>query len=387
MTTLSGQAQMHDRTVARSGRALFLINGEHYAGAERVQDLLATHLPTFGWSVDFACLKTGLFESMREAKNSMVTTLSMRSRLDLGPARQVARLLQEGSYDLLHTHTVRSALIGRFAARQAAKPMVHHVHSRTDYDTENVLRNRLNSVIQWYSLRQASRLIAVSGRTADYLRGLGYPDELIRVVPNGAPSIAAQDGWQPPASSWVLGMIALFRPRKGVEILIEALAALRAAGFPVSLRAVGAFESEAYRQQVLRLAVDRGVAEHIVWPRFTRDIASELTQMNLFVLPSLYGEGLPMVLIEAMAAGLPVIATTNEGIPEVLEDGASGMLVAPNDAALLAQAIGFLIEHPDEARRLARRGQHRQRERYSEIAMARHVAMVYQELWAKGSAP
>lgn len=369
----------------RPGRALYLINGEHYAGAERVQDLLALQLPKFGWQVDFACLKSGAFERVRESSGSALTTVPMRSRLDFEPARKVARLLRDGGYDLLHTHTARSALIGHFAAARAARPMVHHVHSRTDRDTESALRNRINSAIQRFSLRRADRLIAVSASTRDYLRRIGYDDGLIRTVANGVPAVAEVGEWRPPHSQWVLGMVALFRPRKGIEVLIEALASLRAAGRAVSLRAVGGFESEAYRQQVLAYAEAQGVAEHIVWTGFTRDIGAELARIDLFALPSLYGEGLPMVLIEALAVGVPVVATRNEGIPEVLGNGRAGVLVEPGDAAAFAQAVASLIDQPQRARAMSRLGLQRQREHYSDLAMAGQVAAVYEELRAEGA--
>ncbi|MEH6413486.1 glycosyltransferase [Pseudomonas sp. CGJS7] len=364
----------------RPYRVLHLINGEHYAGAERVQDLLALQLPRFGWVVDFVCLKRGVFERVREADTSRVTTLTMRSRLDMAPVRELARLLREGQYDVLNTHTVRSALIGRFAAQRAGKPMVHHVHSRTDRDTDNAMRNRINSAIQGFSLRRVERLIAVSHGTADYLRSIGYDDDSIRVVPNGVPVAAAPRDWRAPDADWVLGMVALFRPRKGVEVLIQALAALRAGGYPVRLHAVGGFESEAYRQQVLAFAQAQGVAEHIHWTGFTRDIAAELARIDLFVLPSLYGEGLPMVLIEALAVGLPVVATANEGIPEVLADGGAGTLVPPGDAQALTRGLAAMIDQPQRAQALARAGLRRQRERYSDTVMARQVAAVYREV-------
>lgn len=365
---------------SRPRRALHLINGEHYAGAERVQDLLAQQLPRFGWQADFVCLKPGAFERARAASDSRVTTLAMRSRLDLSPAREVAALLASGGYDLLHTHTVRSLLIGRFAAQRARKPLLHHVHSRTDRDTENPLRNRVNSAIQRFGAARAARLIAVSHGTAHYLRAIGYDDAQVRVVPNGVPVIATPRAWTAPESQWVLGMVALFRPRKGVEALIDALAALRAQGRAATLRAVGGFESEDYRRQVLAHAQARGVAEHIEWTGFTRDVGAELARIDLFVLPSLYGEGLPMVLIEALALGLPVVASANEGIPEVLADGRAGALVPPGDVPALSAAIAALMDEPERAAALARKGLQRQHERYSDVAMARLVAAVYEEV-------
>lgn len=362
-------------------RALFLINGEHYAGAERVQDLLALHLPTFGWSVDFVCLKRGVFGQMRQAVDRPVAAVWKRSRLDvIRPIRQVTRILRDSSYALVHTHTPGSALVGHFAAQAAGVPMIHHVHGRTDLEQDSAFRNRAGAIVQRLGLRQARRLIAVSDSTADYLRSLGYPEQRIRVVPNGVSVAPSPRHWQSPGYEWVIGTAALFRPIKGLEVLIQALAQLRAAGWPVVLRAVGTFEREAYRQQILALAAEKGVSEHILWTGFTRDTAAELSKMDLFVVPSLYGEGLPMVLLEAMAAGLPVVASATEGMPGVLDQGKAGVLVRPGSWTALAQAIVALMQAPEKTQALARIGQQRQRDHYSDLAMARQVAAVYQEL-------
>ncbi|HEY0335648.1 MAG TPA: glycosyltransferase [Stenotrophomonas sp.] len=367
-------------------RALFLINGEHYAGAERVQDLLACQLPAFGWTVDFACLKPGAFATSRESRDSQVFELPMRSRVDLRQVGQVAALLGRG-YDVLHTHTVRSAMIGAVAARRAGKPMVHHVHGRTDRNTESPWRDRVNSGIERLSLGQARRLIAVSAHTADHLRRRGHPEASIRTIPNGVPCLPQAAAWQPPAGEWVIGMAALFRPLKGLDVLIEAMAQLHARGLPVRLRAIGAFENEAYQQQVLAAVRARGLEGHVHWTGFTRQVLHEMAKTHVVVLPSLYGEGLPMVVIEAMAAGLPVVASASEGIHEALDEGRAGMLVQPADATALADALAALITDPERTRALACVGLARQRQHYSDVSMARQVAQVYGEVCPDASSP
>ena len=118
---------------------------------------------------------------------------------------------------------------------------------------------------------------------------------------------------------------------------------LRSQGMPVRLRAVGDFETAEYRRQVVRLGEDLGLAGAVDWVGFQRDVDSQLAQMDLFVLPSLFGEGLPMVLLEAMSAGLPVISTRVEGIPEAVRDGREGLLAEPGDANELAAAIGRVV--------------------------------------------
>ena len=142
---------------------LHLINGEFYAGAERVQDLLALQLGRFGFEVEFACLKRGIFAEKRQAKAVALHAVPMRSRVDFSQCYRLARLVRSAGIRIVHTHTPRTALLGNLVAHLARVPLVHHVHSPSESDTESLLRNACNSVIETISLRGAHRLIAVSG--------------------------------------------------------------------------------------------------------------------------------------------------------------------------------------------------------------------------------
>jgi len=363
-------------------KALHLINGEFYSGAERVQDLLASNMPAFGYEVDFAALKLGRFAECRQASQARLFEVPMGSRFDLRTAWQVARLLREGNYRLLHTHTARSAMIGRVAAGLAQLPMVHHVHSPAARDTQTAWRNTINTAVERWSLAGASRMIAVSSSLRQYLEQKGFPADRIEVVPNGVPVQERPIVWRAPAGPWVIGTVGLFRPRKGIEVLVQALRLLVERGFDVRLRAVGSFEEPGYQQALVQLAKHLGVLDRIEWTGFTADVGAELRRLDLFVLPSLYGEGLPMALIEAMAIGLPVVATAVEGTPEVLTPAGAGLLVAPGDAGQLAGAIGSLIAMGEGAREFAEAGRRRQVERYSETVMACAVAKVYDDVLA-----
>jgi hypothetical protein len=129
-------------------RVLHVVNGEHYSGAERVQDLLALNLAEFGFDVGFACLKPGRFDQMRQAKRAPLADLHMRSRVDLLPALRLARLITNQKYALVHTHSPRAALAGRLASALAGVPLVHHVHSHTASDWTRMRQNRLNGGVR-----------------------------------------------------------------------------------------------------------------------------------------------------------------------------------------------------------------------------------------------
>ena len=141
-------------------------------------------------------------------------------------------------------------------------------------------------------------------------------------------------------------MTALIRPRKGIEVALRALAILRGQG----LRSASAWSVPSRvpttSEEVKELTRRLGLEEAVDWVGFTRDVDRELGQMDLFVLPSLFGEGTPLVLFEAMAAGVPVVSTRVEGIPEIIRHGRDGLLVEPGDSEALAAALAKIASRP-----------------------------------------
>ena len=360
--------------------ALHLVNGEHYSGAERVQDLLARQLPRFGCEVGFVCVKPRRFPAARETKTAPLVEMPMRGRFDLRVVKRIAEIVRSEDYDLIHAHTPRTALVGRLAAHRAGVPFVYHVHSPAGRDSTRRVFNWINATAEWAVVRGADRLIAVSPSVRDYMIARGIPAERILCVPNGVPATGFQTDRRPPTGTWTLGAVALFRPRKGIEVLLEALALLRSRDINVRLRAVGGFETPMYKAEVLGLVERLDLTEAIDWIGFTRGINRELTKINLFTLPSLFGEGLPMVVLEAMAAGLPVVASRVEGVPEAVLHRETGLLVEPGSVSQLAQAIEEVVTGVVDYAALSRGARARHAESFSDTTMAAGVAAVYREV-------
>jgi glycosyltransferase involved in cell wall biosynthesis len=359
---------------------LHLINGEHYAGAERVQDLLALRLPEFGFRAGFACLKLDAFDTLRESRASELFDLSMRGRFDPRPALRLRRIIRRGGYRLIHAHTVRSTLVGSLSAAWSGVPLVVHVHSPAALDSTRRRFDRFNAAVLRRCLRRASRVIAVSQALAEHVAADGFPAERIKVVHNGVPGMAELPKRQRPWGCWTLGIAALFRPRKGLEVLLEAMSLLHQRGIPVRLRAIGAFESPRYEAEIAAHVRRLRLNDWIAWRGFCRHVPDELQQLDLLVLPSLFGEGLPMVVLEAMAAGVPVVAADVPGIFEAVRDGREGVLFTPGDAERLADAVAAIIDGRYDWMKLRRNAFRRHGRLFSDRRMAAEVAAVYREV-------
>lgn len=366
-------------------RVLHIINGEFFAGAERVQDLLALRLPDFGYECGFICLKDGVFDQHRQS-TAPLEVMPMRSRFDISIASRIISRVKSSAYQIVHTHTPRSALIGRLVARKLRLPLVHHVHSPTQRDTESKLRNFANAFLEdRLVLPSATHLVPVSSSLNTYLLQRGVSSRRITVVANGVPIVRAEPAWRAPAHEWVIGTVALFRPRKGIEVLLRSMRELLDLGLKVRLKAVGAFETPQYEESIMRLVNELGLADKVHWTGFSRDVHREMEGMHVFVLPSLFGEGLPMVVIEAMSVGIPVVASRVEGIPEVICGQDVGGLVEPDDVASLTRGLKALVSGELSAQSIAFAAHARQAEHYSDIAMARSVAAVYQHVQQSGA--
>ncbi|MDZ4850491.1 MAG: glycosyltransferase [Pirellulaceae bacterium] len=373
------ELRIFQRTHALS--VLHLINGEHFSGAERVQQLLGKRLPECGVSADFACLKPGKFLQMCDLSPDRVFSIQMKGRMDRDVANRVGNLVKAGDYDLLHAHTPRSAMIASRISKKFSIPWIYHVHSPTARDSSRSLLNRINDFIERWSLKNCAKIITVSRSLRRELLERGIERTRLSCIPNGVPlqnpidALARKD-----QETWKLGMVALFRPRKGLEILLEAISQWPSSGPKIQLEVIGGFETKAYEAEILRMVDKLSLKSIVSFSGFTKDVPGRLANLDGMVLPSLYGEGMPMVVLEALAAAVPVIATSVEGTPEVVRNGVEGLLATPRDVASLRDALLQFTSNRSEWIQMSSRALARHRDRYSDLQMAKATAATYRRL-------
>jgi glycosyltransferase involved in cell wall biosynthesis len=221
----------------------------------------------------------------------------------------------------------------------------------------------------------AHRIVAVSEAVRQALVASGAAPGRIRVIPGGV-ALGPFTAVPPNAAAVpaVLGALGRLGREKGFDVLLGAMSKLPPGEARLLLGGDGT-QQEALSREIHVL----GLADRVTMTGLVTDVPAFLAQIGIFILPS-RSEGLGLVAVEAMAAGRPVIATNVGGIPEVVVDGETGVLVPPEDPAALAAAIHSLLADPVLAARMGQAGRRRARELFSAERMAEKTAALYEEL-------
>ncbi len=359
---------------------LHLVNGEQYSGLERVIDHLADMAPEHGYRFHLVCLKPNEMIRRMNTSKARIHCVPMRSRIDLKVVEEIRRIALATNSRLIHSHTVRSALIARILVNTLSLPWMHHVHSPALYESQNKFLNYLNYRVEKWALAKADRLIPVSDALSEYLHAqYRIAPCKISAIYNGVPVVSNIDeSGRDSEGPKSIGVVGLFRPRKGVEILLLACQTLLQQNVDFKLKLIGAFVSDTYRQNIERLVVQRGLSAHVEYTGFQENVSKSLAALDLFVLPSLYGEGLPMALLEAMAMRRVIVASSVDGIAETLGGGRYGYLVPPGDSSALAIAIKNIFANRDSSAKLASAAQQHQQANYSTHVMAQLLFGCYE---------
>jgi glycosyltransferase involved in cell wall biosynthesis len=371
-------------------KILHLINTLVAGGAELHLLTLCRHLKRQGVEVAVACLKERAPDapSLRarfEAEGIRVMHMKGDSRYNPGFLLRVFRLLSQEKFDLLHTHLPRADLAGALSSFiNPSLPWVSSVHN---------IHNQSWSAkwaLPWYKhvWQRADAVIAISVAVSDWLQEEHQlPSEKVKVIhygieadPFSRPSCDLRQDWNLNGQA-VIGAIGRLEPRKGHETLIRAMPeVLREV--PGAVLLIAGPDMWGYGSTLQTLIEALGLAGQVRLVGFQADIPSFLHCLDIFAFATLE-EGFGQVLVEAMAAGKPVVATGIAPITEIVMDGITGLLAPPRDPQAFAQALLWLLQNPNESRRLGERGGRRVREYFTAERMSRQTLELYENILKK----
>lgn len=384
-----GSAPPADTTpVAAAGtgrpRVLALTVGFTVGGAEQLVLLTAPRLQAMGFEVTVACLKGwDLLGDELETRGVRAVALGARGAADLRAAGRLLALLRRERIQILHSHLFHANLAARLIGRIAGVPVILSGHHDTDFwmGPHHRLAERATAPL-------SDMILACSEAVRRHARrAYGLAPGKVRTLLNAIdPSDAGVDAaardrvrhelGAGPADLLVGTVGRLDEPKKGLPVFLAA-ARILARDLPrIRFAVVGDGPS---RAAIEARATREGISHRTVFAGTRRDIPVVMASLDLLVQPSRW-EGFGVTLLEAMAASRPVVASRVGGIPEVVRDGVTGLLVPPDDPAALAAACAALLRDRERAARIGRAGKERVAAEFGIDRLAGETAALYRSL-------
>lgn len=364
-------------------RVLHLRGSGALLGAERVVLELARWSPNFGYEPLIVAPHPSRaappeYLTVAAAEGVEASTLACDGRLDLRFLRRLRRLVRNKGVDIIHTHGYKEDVLAALAGLSVPLVATNHLWKRTTRQLR--LYSRLDGLV----LRRFDQIVAVSDPILAELRAAGIAEHKLSRIPNGIdtervrpPSAAeratARERLGFDSDELVLGMLGSLTPEKGHAFALEALGALSAEYPRLRLCIVG---DGPLRETLAREIERRGLASQARLCGRRSDIPQVLAGFDVFLLPSLK-EGLPMALLEAMAAGLPAVASAVGDVGKAVEDGISGRLIPPGRTDAMVQALSELAADSTYRRQLGERARARVTERFSSRGMTSAYCRLY----------
>lgn len=350
-------------------RVVHVTQGLDVGGLEKLLVEFARHADRDRLDLRFVSLGTrGALANEIEGCGWPVAALEKPPGLRPGLVFRLARLLRGWRADVVHTHNNGPLIYAAPAARLARVPWI--VHTRHE---QNFGAKPRELIALRHAARLVNRFVCVSGDSAALSISQGIGPSKVRTFLNGVD--LARFEYTGPRPDGPIVAVARLSPEKDLGCLLRA-AALAIRDFP-SLRLEIAGDGPC-RPELERLVGELGLAGRARFLGEVRDVPAMLARASLFALSSLT-EGIPVTLLEAMARGLPVVATRVGGNAEVVADGETGLLVPAQDPPALARALLRLLRDPEEAHRMGLSGRRRVTERFDVRRMVAEYESLYLE--------
>lgn len=373
----SNEAPTSGALVGSATRVLAVIDGYRLTGPAK--QLLAVASPRAGSRVDISLAifqrPAGTTPFIEAARAAGIQPAIVRDRFTGDPRTilALASLTGRPDFHILQTHGYKANVFGFLVAKARGRPWIAFLHGET-WENRKV---RAYYALERLTARRANRVVVVSHQMAGQVIAQGIPADKIEVVHNaclveGESQVEVSGGAVPP----VIGVIGRLSPEKGVDRALEVLSAVarRLGGARLLVAGEGPEEAELRRR-----AQELGIAASVSWLGYKEDLADVYRQLAVVLIPS-RSEGLPNVALEAMAYGVPVVATAVGGLAEIITDGENGFLLPPDDTAGLARRILEILESPVRRASLGRRAIEDVAARFSLDARVRALAGIYERV-------
>jgi glycosyltransferase involved in cell wall biosynthesis len=343
--------------------------------------------------------EVNVLEDARARGAEVIVIPSLRRAIhpwrDLRALWAIVRLIRRERVTVLHTHTSKAGLLGRVAAWLCRVPLVIHTpHGHVFYGYYGRRVTTLFTALERWMARMTDRIVTLTPREIpEHLeRGIGRASQFVaipsgvnleRVVNAALSQDVTRKSLDVPSRCHLLVSVGRLVPIKGYSVLLAALPRILAE-FPETRLAIAGDGD--LREALLREADSLGVSHAVLLLGARSDVPTILSAGDLVVVPSL-NEGMGRVLVEAMALGKAVVASRVGGVPHVVVDGETGLLVSPSDPAALAGAIVALLKDPERRRAMGGAGRRRAHAEFSlEVMEARLLALYRDCLIEKGLA-
>lgn len=382
-------------TDAKKKKVLHVITKSNWGGAQRHVYDLAVHTPKKEFDVAVTCGGNGpLFKKLEEAGVRTFPLINLKRDLsfvsDLLSFFELLEIIKNERPDILHLHSSKAGGLGALAGRIMRVPkIVYTAHGWPFKEDRKAWQKRAIYIFSWLTSALSDRVIAVSkddekrapayfvrGKTRMIYPGLGKNrhagksearKEICRLA-----GISQAEG----ELGIVVGVLAELHKNKGLPYLLEAVRHInldRRSEKPVRLFILGEGEE---RENLLKLSEQPGLKDRVFLLGQVENAPEWLKAFDIFVLPSVK-EGLPYTVLEAGMAELPVVATAVGGVPEVVEDMSSGLVVRPKDAKDLEQALRFVINNPEKAKSFGEKLRQKIENDFSLEKMIKEIVNVY----------
>jgi len=368
-------------------KILHLITGSSIAGAENVVLTLAKGMKSSQFESEI-CTLTSEGDLHNKAEQIGIKTYALGYKNILSLPKVVIKLiilLHKINYYIINTHLSQASVIGIIVGRLVKIPCIIETRHYSDYMYK--YGNKMKQWLDKETVNMADHVIVVSNAGKEVLKNMeGVKEEKITVIYNGT----SIDKFRPYnikqrrqirenlkiEEKIILSYTGRLRPEKGHQYLLEAIFEIKDQYTNIVLLLIG---DGVLRSDLEALTRQLNIENKVRFLGDRKDIPELLSATDIYVHPSVV-EGFGISIIEAMAAGLPVIATNVGGIPEIITNGENGILVPPENPQALAEAISDLIEHPDKRKALAENGKQRVVTNFTDEIMVKKYMEVYRNI-------